>query len=385
MSAQDGPTDGSSSPVDAGRRSIDTDDDSLLIIIRASLMVTVAVAFGVAPRLGMQKGAYAYGLVVSLVVLVLTIRGYRSDRSHDSRHAEKANGAAVAASSAAAAAESAGPDVTTSIREVIVKLVKESPSDQLGLDIVGFERRGLKIQTIKAGLAETWNAAHPETQVKIGDCIVAVNGVRGHPDDLFEQLWQCSSLELVIEQTYTQKASPGFLRDFVAAGGDPSNRPAAEKFLRELAAAAAASAGARPGTEQAEDPLWSSDWTNVAEAMKRQPPVEAQPVEVFEMSDKSTWLAGMEKRRDQAKRAGKEKLAQKISKEIAEALRSQQVGHVQSSSAAAARQGERSAAAQRKAPVEEDSIDAMESVYNMDWSRLGPESCDQALPTAAVA
>mmetsp|Transcript_17717 Transcript_17717/g.44871 ORF Transcript_17717/g.44871 Transcript_17717/m.44871 type:complete len:313 (+) Transcript_17717:104-1042(+) len=116
-----------------------------------------------------------------------------------------------------------------------------------------------------------------------------------------------------------------------------------------------------------EDPMWDADWANLniqgrPDVTEAHSPSKA-PVEIFELNDTPTWLARLQQRRDQALRMGKQKLVQKIDKEIAIARRAHAEDSTKSSvgvaSAVAAHEG------QKKTPrgVSDD-------VYGMDWSAL---------------
>jgi hypothetical protein len=352
------------------------------------MMATVAIAFVAAPRLGLEKPAFAYGVTVTTVVLALTVAGglgwsdqaCSPDRA-DRQHRTSASGC----------------------REFTVSLQRQTEAGKLGLSVVGFEKRALKIERIGAGLAEAWNDTHPGARVAVGDCIVAVNGTRGHPEEMFARLRESTVLELVIERLGPEPprtpvaprlergeaglsrpgppqacaATPG--EGAATRSGSITEEP--DEILQHLALFADASRKGQAAAEQ-EDPLWSSDWTDVAGAMLRQPPAEALPAEVFAIDDTPTWLAGMHKRRDQASRAGKKKLAQRISREIEEALRLHPAlaGGTPASLAAGLPPG---------GPHCDDHPDdadpeSVESIYGVDWSRLGAERSVH-VPPAVVA
>mmetsp|Transcript_101520 Transcript_101520/g.291362 ORF Transcript_101520/g.291362 Transcript_101520/m.291362 type:complete len:307 (-) Transcript_101520:262-1182(-) len=133
---------------------------------------------------------------------------------------------------------------------------------------------------------------------------------------------------------------------------------------------------ARPPDEQqesAQDPIWDVDWANLA--MQPKPsgdndPTSPSSVEVFELNDTPTWLARMQQRREQALRAGKQKLVLKIDKEVADALRMQ--------ASEPPRKRESRVASSASAPVQEPAKDANEDIYGMDWSVL-PEDTPKAV------
>eukprot|EP00440_Ansanella_granifera_P031166 gb/GFBE01033842.1/.p1 GENE.gb/GFBE01033842.1/~~gb/GFBE01033842.1/.p1 ORF type:complete len:246 (+),score=60.00 gb/GFBE01033842.1/:1-738(+) len=132
------------------------------------------------------------------------------------------------------------------------------------------------------------------------------------------------------------------------------------------------------GQEEELDPIWSADWTNAEErgAVAKQL-FEAsgpRPAEVFELNDTPTWLARLQQRRDQAQRAGKVKLAQKIEKEIAEATRSQAITAPRGAEARANFGQDHS----RNKDLPED-----DDIWDMDWSNWSTR--ESALPTVAAA
>mmetsp|Transcript_84692 Transcript_84692/g.224923 ORF Transcript_84692/g.224923 Transcript_84692/m.224923 type:complete len:267 (-) Transcript_84692:216-1016(-) len=111
------------------------------------------------------------------------------------------------------------------------------------------------------------------------------------------------------------------------------------------------------GDSSDEDPVWNTDWATLQ-------PQPGQPAEVFEMNDTPTWLARLQHRRNQAERAGKKKLVQKIDREIADAslkARSLSKGALAQVSTCAA---------------ESSSVQAgsSEDIWSMDWAEL---ACEQ--------
>jgi len=140
----------------------------------------------------------------------------------------------------------------------------------------------------------------------------------------------------------------------------------------------------QPGSE---DPVWDADWANLV--MKMRPVVNEQvsspkaPVEVFELNDTPTWLARMQQRRDQALRAGKQKLVQKIDKEIDNAQRA----HAPDPRGVSA--GAASATATPRGPSQDPKAPrcATDDVYGMDWSALSAEQTfeSEVAPTAPDA
>merc|ERR1712048_731153 len=62
-------------------------------------------------------------------------------------------------------------------KEYIITLDK-SQGTTFGIDVDVTDGRTIIVDAIKGGLAEKWNLAHPEQQVREGDCIVEINSVR---------------------------------------------------------------------------------------------------------------------------------------------------------------------------------------------------------------
>ncbi|CAE7456381.1 unnamed protein product [Symbiodinium natans] len=141
-----------------------------------------------------------------------------------------------------------------------------------------------------------------------------------------------------------------------------------------------------PASKQEEDvdPIWMADWTNREDltdvcsdvifglpkqlASTNQPCVASvereevakklqkaePPRKVFDLNDTPTWLAQMHKRKEQAQRAGKDKLVQKLDKEIEQATRSKSLTVTKGPELRAGREA-------AEAAHEDD-------VWSMDWS-----------------
>jgi len=58
----------------------------------------------------------------------------------------------------------------------------------------------LKIEAMTGGLVQQWNATHPSLAVMLGDRIVEVNGIRNDVLQLFGELNQNTTLELVVKR-----------------------------------------------------------------------------------------------------------------------------------------------------------------------------------------
>lgn len=88
-----------------------------------------------------------------------------------------------------------------------IKVDKGEGEKKLGLDTVALltardgvlqrEKGALKVQLVKPdGLVSAWNAAHKRRQVREGDFIVEVNGVRGTSQELYSAIRQGTTLDL---------------------------------------------------------------------------------------------------------------------------------------------------------------------------------------------
>mmetsp|Transcript_28379 Transcript_28379/g.65789 ORF Transcript_28379/g.65789 Transcript_28379/m.65789 type:complete len:165 (-) Transcript_28379:122-616(-) len=72
----------------------------------------------------------------------------------------------------------------------------KSESKDMGLMVESVEHSGrLLVKAITGGLAEQWNAAHPESAVREGDCILEVNSVGG---DVAEMLAKCKHDQVLV-------------------------------------------------------------------------------------------------------------------------------------------------------------------------------------------
>eukprot|EP00930_Biecheleria_cincta_P028659 TRINITY_DN19998_c0_g1_i1.p1 TRINITY_DN19998_c0_g1~~TRINITY_DN19998_c0_g1_i1.p1 ORF type:complete len:242 (-),score=52.72 TRINITY_DN19998_c0_g1_i1:75-800(-) len=125
------------------------------------------------------------------------------------------------------------------------------------------------------------------------------------------------------------------------------------------------------------DPIWEVDWTNAEQrgAAARQLSETAAPMsaEVFELNDTPTWLARLQQRRDQAQRAGKVKLVQKIDKEIAGAMKDQAIS-LRKDAESRSDRGQ----ACVNGPVDSSQED---DVWSMDWTNC--ERSKLQTPTTA--
>jgi shikimate 5-dehydrogenase len=78
----------------------------------------------------------------------------------------------------------------------------------LGINISHDEGHSLRIEAVTGGAFQAWNLANPGLQVRPGDNIVALNGVRGEVAKLLEQCGAFGTLEVEVvrQETTTQLA-----------------------------------------------------------------------------------------------------------------------------------------------------------------------------------
>merc|ERR1712032_1369308 len=65
---------------------------------------------------------------------------------------------------------------------------------------------GLLIKGIKEGLIAQWNEGHRDQEIRIGDVIIEVNGVRGLAKDLHKAILQNMDLKIVLKLTILRNA-----------------------------------------------------------------------------------------------------------------------------------------------------------------------------------
>lgn len=84
----------------------------------------------------------------------------------------------------------------------IVKGLGESA--KIGMDTVArqshFEGPCLKVKKVKEGLVSDWNSAHPDREVKAGDYMLEVNGVRGNTERLYEAIGSNITIDIVLSR-----------------------------------------------------------------------------------------------------------------------------------------------------------------------------------------
>lgn len=77
--------------------------------------------------------------------------------------------------------------LTMVVPERISATLLKSRGARLGLNVVQCGQL-LVVEEVLEGLVRNWNVAHPEQEVRAGDCIVEVCGQRGEPDALMASL-----------------------------------------------------------------------------------------------------------------------------------------------------------------------------------------------------
>jgi len=72
----------------------------------------------------------------------------------------------------------------------------------IGLHVMGHKENGSVViaGVLTEGLARDWNEANPKTPVRVGDSILAVNGVKGSSERILQQLRQNIELRLHIKR-----------------------------------------------------------------------------------------------------------------------------------------------------------------------------------------
>lgn len=85
--------------------------------------------------------------------------------------------------------------------EYKIKVKKTASDDKIGVDIVPQGGTCLRVKRIKEGLVMNWNLEHgADNHVKVGDFIVAVNGVRGNCDEILALISRDPELEVVLRR-----------------------------------------------------------------------------------------------------------------------------------------------------------------------------------------
>jgi len=95
-----------------------------------------------------------------------------------------------------------GLDITEQPPNMIftVIIVKSRACHKVGLEICRYRGTSLLVKQVKAGLVKAWNNEHPSEQVRCGDCITAVNGLKGNADSLLAVIAQSRVLQFEISR-----------------------------------------------------------------------------------------------------------------------------------------------------------------------------------------
>jgi len=72
--------------------------------------------------------------------------------------------------------------------------IDRSSGGKLGIDVDHEDNRTLLVESISGGLVGDWNIANPLLQVRVGDRIVEVNGLK---DDVMKMVEECKKLQLL--------------------------------------------------------------------------------------------------------------------------------------------------------------------------------------------
>lgn len=98
---------------------------------------------------------------------------------------------------------------------------EKSPGDALGLDVDWAEMGRLRVTSLQDGLVSTWNAANPLSCVKVGDCIVEVNGVRGDTKTLLDMVATVSNPQIM----FAREVEAGAMEECPGPMEDSENPP----------------------------------------------------------------------------------------------------------------------------------------------------------------
>lgn len=80
--------------------------------------------------------------------------------------------------------------------EFQVTLVKNATTPLIGLGIAPSGSQTLLLKMVKEGMVQEWNKANPSQQIRAGDRIVGLNGMRGDAQKLLEAIQSNSSLAI---------------------------------------------------------------------------------------------------------------------------------------------------------------------------------------------
>lgn len=76
--------------------------------------------------------------------------------------------------------------------------IYKGPGDAIGIDVDGVDLENLRVNRIKPGLVSKWNEQNPNQEVREGDCLKEINGVRGNRQQLLEQIKSSKNMAIVV-------------------------------------------------------------------------------------------------------------------------------------------------------------------------------------------
>mmetsp|Transcript_29819 Transcript_29819/g.69345 ORF Transcript_29819/g.69345 Transcript_29819/m.69345 type:complete len:148 (-) Transcript_29819:340-783(-) len=90
-------------------------------------------------------------------------------------------------------------EATTDVEWTIT--LDRSIQRHIGIDVDHAEQKGiLVVRTITGGLAEQWNNANPDAEVRVGDHIIDVNGAKGDVGILLERCRKDKILRITLKR-----------------------------------------------------------------------------------------------------------------------------------------------------------------------------------------
>merc|ERR1711957_345239 len=80
-----------------------------------------------------------------------------------------------------------------------IQLRKSENARALGITIAPSGREGILVSALKEeGMVSAWNRDNPSKDVRVGDRIVAVNGINGSHEQMKTEIAQAQALELTL-------------------------------------------------------------------------------------------------------------------------------------------------------------------------------------------
>lgn len=79
--------------------------------------------------------------------------------------------------------------------------IDRSTGTKLGINVLRSEGKSLLINSITGGLFGEWNRSHPDRPVKVGDCIVEINGEKGDALRLRDECKKAIMLHMQLEES----------------------------------------------------------------------------------------------------------------------------------------------------------------------------------------